>query len=71
METELDKRVDKILSDAKMRLQNMDWQKRYGSCLEALLSECSIDTLALIEQQQKSKNHGQKPNVNNKPPPST
>lgn len=68
---ELDQKVDKILSDAKKRLPNMDWQKRYGSYFEALLRECAKDTLALIEQQQKSKNHGQKPNVNNKPPPST
>jgi len=67
---ELDQKVDKILSDAKKRLQNMDWQKRYGSYFETLLRECRKDTLALIEQQQKSKNHGQKPNVNNKPPPS-
>ncbi len=68
---ELDQKVDKILSDAKKRLQNMDWQKRYGSYFEALLCECAKDTLVLTEQQQKSKNHGQKPNVNNKPPPST
>ena len=67
---ELDQKVDKILSDAKKRLQNMDWQKRYGSYLEALLCECAKDTLALIEQQQKSKNHGQKQNEKNKPPPS-
>ena len=67
---ELDQKVDKILSDAKKRLQNMDWQKRYGSYFEALLRECAKDTLALIEQQQKSKNHGQKQNEKNKPPPS-
>lgn len=66
---ELDQKVDKILSDAKKRLQNMDWQKRFGSYFEALLCECAKDTLVLIEQQQKSKNHGQKPSVNNKPPP--
>lgn len=68
---ELDQKVEKILTDAKKRLQNMDWQKRYGNFFEALLVECAKDTLALIEEQHKCKSHGQKPNVNNKPPPST
>ena len=54
METNLDKKVDKILSDAKKRLQNMDWKKRYGNYFEALLCECAKDTLALIEQQRKA-----------------
>ena len=54
METDLDKKVDKILSDANKRLQNMDWKKRYGNYFEALLRECAKDTLALIEQQRKA-----------------
>ena len=53
METEIDKKVDKIMNDAKKRLQNMDWEKRYGNYFEALLCECAKDTIALIEQQLK------------------
>jgi hypothetical protein len=57
MEMELDQKVEKILADAKKRLQNMDWLKRYGSYFEALLCECAKDTLSLIEQQRKRIKH--------------
>ncbi len=57
METELDKKVNEILSNAKKRLQNMDWEKLYGSYFEALLCECAKDTLSLIEQQRKRIKH--------------
>ena len=57
METELDKKVNEILSNAKKRLQNMDWEKLYGNYLEALLRECRKDTLSLIEQQRKRIKH--------------
>ena len=35
METELNKKVNEILSNAKKRLQNMDWEKLYGNYLES------------------------------------
>ena len=41
----------KIVYDAVERLKSYDWQKLYGSYLEALLCESAADTLRVIEQQ--------------------
>ena len=64
---DLEKKVSMIVSNAKRRLQNMDWRKRYNSYLDALFCECAKDTLKIIERQQKEKSR----HAMNKPPPST